>query len=49
MDDGIKALVGFVGAHSDTLQFLEFAEELLDQMTACRVGVERQGVVRLGS
>jgi hypothetical protein len=44
MDDGIEALVGFVGAHSDTLEFLEFAEEVLDRMTAfAEFGVERQG------
>lgn len=33
MDDGVEALVGFVGAHGDVLEFLELAEEVLDEMT----------------
>src|SRR3984893_2178669 len=33
MDHRLEALIGFVGAHGDTLELLEFAEEVLDQMT----------------
>ena len=33
MDDGRKALVGFVGAHGDAFELFEFAEEVFDQMT----------------
>lgn len=33
MDDGVEALVDFVGAHGDVLELLEFAEEVLDEMT----------------
>ena len=33
MDDGIEALIGFVGAHGDPFELLEFAEEILDQVT----------------
>jgi hypothetical protein len=32
MDDGFKALVGFVGAHGDSLELFEFAEEVLDEV-----------------
>ncbi len=32
MDHGLEALVGFVGAHGDAFEFLEFTEEVLDQM-----------------
>jgi hypothetical protein len=31
MDDGAEACIGFVGAQGDALEFLEFAEEVLDQ------------------
>ena len=33
MDHGGEALIGFVGAHGDTFELLELAEEVLDQMT----------------
>src|SRR6266702_3214649 len=33
MDHGLEALVGFVGAHVDAFEFLEFTEEVLDEMT----------------
>ena len=33
MDHGLEALVGFVGAHGDAFEFLEFTEEVLDEMT----------------
>src|SRR5690606_21058011 len=33
MDDGVEALVGFVGTHGDALELFEFAEEVFDQMT----------------
>ena len=47
MDDGGEALVGFVGAHGDALELLEFAEEVLDQVTPfVDLGVERQGRLR---
>ena len=47
MDDGIEALVGFVGAHCDAFELFEFAEEVLDQMTPfVHFGIERN---RLGS
>src|SRR5450631_104575 len=43
MDDGFKALVGFVGAHGDSLELFELAEEILDQMAPfVELGVERQ-------
>src|ERR1700676_3447272 len=32
MDHRLEALIGFVGAHRDTLELLELAEEVLDQM-----------------
>ncbi len=32
MDDGTEAGVGFVGAHGDAFELLEFAEEVLDEM-----------------
>jgi len=45
MDDGVEALVGFVGAHGDAFELLEFAEEVLDQMTPfVHFRVERQGL-----
>jgi hypothetical protein len=44
MDDGGEALVSFVGSHSDTLEFLELAEEVLNQMPLLvAFGIERQG------
>src|SRR5208282_5890801 len=44
MDDGFKALVGFIGAHGDSLEFLEFAKEVLDEVPPfVEFGVERQG------
>src|SRR5437660_1380743 len=33
MDHGLEALVGFVGAHGDAFEFLEFTEEVIDEMT----------------
>ena len=43
MDDGFEALVGFVGAHGDAFELLEFAEEILDQVAPLvEFGVERQ-------
>ena len=33
MNDGCEALICLVGAHSDTFELLEFAEEILDQVT----------------
>src|SRR3546814_11095452 len=45
MDDGVEALVGFVGTHGDTLELLELAEEVFDQMTPLvHLGIERQGL-----
>lgn len=42
MNDGIEALVGFVGAHGDAFELFEFAEEILDQMTPfVHLGIER--------
>lgn len=47
MNDGVEALVGFVGSHGDAFEFLEFTEEVLDQMTPfVHFGIERN---RLGS
>jgi hypothetical protein len=44
MDDGVEAMVGFVGAHGDAFEFLEFAEEILDQMTPfIDLGIEWNG------
>ena len=40
---GGEALVGFVGAHGDAFEFLELAEEILDQVTPLvDFGVDRQ-------
>ena len=50
MDHGLEALVGFVGAHGDAFEFLEFAEEVLDQITPfVHLGVdwERHGAARV--
>jgi hypothetical protein len=33
MNDCVEAGVGFVGAHCDALELLEFAEEVFDEMT----------------
>ena len=46
----MEALVGFVGAHGDAFEFLEFTEEVLDQMTPfVHLGVdwERDGAARV--
>jgi hypothetical protein len=46
MDHGLEALVGFVGAQGDAFEFLEFAEEVFDQMTPfvhLGVDLERRG------
>ena len=32
MDDCGEALIGFVAAHRDAFEFLQFAKEILDQM-----------------
>ena len=32
MDDGCEALIGFVCPHRDAFEFLELAEEILDQV-----------------
>ena len=32
MDHGGEALIGLVGAHSDAFEFLEFTEEIFDQV-----------------
>ena len=43
MDDGGEALIGFVGAHGDALELLEFAEEVFDQVAPfVHLGVDRQ-------
>src|SRR5260370_1777165 len=50
MDHGLEALVGFVGAHGDTFEFLEFTEEVLDEMTPfvhLGVDLERDGAPRV--
>src|SRR5216684_68435 len=50
MDHGLEALVGFVGAHGDAFEFLELAEEVLDQMTPfvhLGVDLERGGAARV--
>ena len=33
MNDGGETAICFVGAHGDSLEFLEFAEEVFDQVT----------------
>ena len=50
MDHGPEALIGFVGAHGDTLEFLEFAEEVFDQMTPfvhLFINWKRKGAARM--
>src|SRR5437016_11553674 len=50
MDHGLEALVGFVGAHVDAFEFLEFTEEVLDEMTPfvhLGVDLERRGAARV--
>jgi hypothetical protein len=43
LDHGLEALVGFVGTHGDSLELLELAEEVLDQMTPfVHLGVDPQ-------
>ncbi len=45
MDDGIEAVVGFVGSQGDALELSEFAEEVLDQMTLfVDLGIDWQGL-----
>lgn len=47
MDDGGKALVGFVASHGDALELFELAEEVFDQMAPfVHFCIERQ---RLGA
>ena len=44
MDDGCEALIGFVCPHRDAFEFLELAEEILDQVPPLvEFGVQRQG------
>jgi hypothetical protein len=44
MDDGGEALIGLVGAHGDAFEFLEIAEEVLDQVAPfVDLGIDRQG------
>lgn len=46
----MEALVGFVGAHRDTFELLELAEEVFDQMTPFvhfLVNHERSGAARM--
>src|ERR1700682_4373947 len=50
MDHRLEAVVGFVGAHRDTLELLELAEEVFDQMTPfvhLGVDLERGGAARM--
>ena len=50
MDHGLEALIGFVGTHGDTLELLELAEEVLDQMTPfvhLGIDLERGGAARM--
>jgi len=48
MDDGCETLVGFFGAHGDAFELLEFAEEVLDQMTPCTSPRRAAGSRRAG-
>ena len=49
MDDGFKALVGFIGAHGDSLEFLEFAKEVLDEVPPfVELASSGRGNARLG-
>ena len=49
MDHGREALVGFVGAQRDAFEFLELAEEVLDQVTPfVHLGVDLERLVRRG-
>src|SRR6188472_830807 len=44
MDDSGEALIGLVGAHGDAFEFLEIAEEVLDQVAPfVDFGIDRQG------
>src|SRR3984885_978637 len=50
MDHGGEALIGFVGTHGDTFEFLELAEEVFDQMAPfvhLGVDLERLGAARM--
>ena len=44
MDHGGEAAVGFAGAHGDTLELFELAEEVFDEVAPLvELAVERQG------
>lgn len=44
MDHGLEAAIGFASAHGDALEFLEFAEEVFDEVAPLvHFGVERDG------
>src|SRR5688572_27751296 len=44
MDEGGEALIGLVGTHGDPFEFLEPAEEILDQMAPfVHFGIDREG------
>src|SRR3954453_11582227 len=50
MDHSLEALIGLVGAHGNTLELLEHAEEVLDQMAPFvhfGVDLERAGAARM--
>src|SRR6476619_2136037 len=50
MDHSLEALIGLVGAHGNTLELLELAEEVLDQMAPFvhfGVDLERGGAARM--
>jgi len=50
MDHSLEALIGLVGAHGNTLELLELAEEVLDQMAPFvhfGVDLERGGTARM--
>src|SRR6202171_6761292 len=50
MDHRLEALIGFVGAHRDTLELLELAEEVVDEMAPfvhLGVDLERGGAARM--
>jgi len=44
VDHGLEAAIGFASAHADALEFLEFAEEVFDEVAPLvHFGVERDG------
>src|SRR6478752_6151197 len=43
MDHSLEALIGLVGAHGNTLELLELAEEVLDQMVASTMAYSMSG------